>query len=291
MIAAITSCTNTSNPSVMVAAGLLAKKAVERGLADQALGQGEPGPGLQGGHRLSARRRARQSYLDQLRFNLVGYGCTTCIGNSGPLSPEVTEAIHENDLVAVGRALGQPQFRGPHQPRGPGQLPRLAAAGRRLRPGRHHGFRPAKTSRWATIARASPVYLKDIWPSQREIQDTILKSVRSEMFQSKYAEVFAGDDQWNSLPVPQGDLYEWDPKSTYVKNPPYFSDMTVKPAAVAPIAKARVLARAGRQHHDRPHLAGRLDQDGQPGRAIPDRAWSRASRTSTPTDHAGGTTR
>jgi aconitate hydratase len=240
VIAAITSCTNTSNPSVMVAAGLLAKKAVERGLRTKPWVKASLAPGskvvtdyLQDA--------GLQTYLDQLRFNLVGYGCTTCIGNSGPLSPEVTEAIHKDDLVAAAVLSGNRNFEG--------RINAEVRANYLASPPLVVAYALAGTMDFdmqsdslGNDQQGQPVFLKDIWPTQREIQDTILKSVRSEMFQSKYAEVFAGDEHWNSLPTPEGDLYAWDPSSTYVKNPPYFTDMSVKPAPVAPIVKARVLA-------------------------------------------------
>ena len=154
VIAAITSCTNTSNPSVMVAAGLLAKKAVERGLTTKPWVKTSLAPGSKVVTDY-LKDAGLDAYLDQLRFHLVGYGCTTCIGNSGPLPLEISKAIHDDDLVAVAVLCGQPQLRGADQLRGPGQLPRLAAAGRRLRPGRHHGHRPARPSRSATTRAAS----------------------------------------------------------------------------------------------------------------------------------------
>ena len=232
VIAAITSCTNTSNPSVMVAAGLLAKKAVERGLMTKPWVKASLAPGSKvvTDYLTDA---GLQTYLDQLRFNLVGYGCTTCIGNSGPLSPEVTEAIHKDDLVAAAVLSGNRNFEGRINPEvranylaSPPLVVAYALAGTM-------DF-DMQNEPLGSDQKGQPVFLKDVWPSQREIADTILKSVRSEMFQSKYAEVFLGDEHWASLPTPEGDLYLWDSASTYVKNPPYFLDMTVKPAPVAP---------------------------------------------------------
>jgi aconitate hydratase len=240
VIAAITSCTNTSNPSVMVAAGLLAKNAVERGLRTKPWVKASLAPGskvvtdyLQ--------HAGLDKYLDELRFNLVGYGCTTCIGNSGPLSSEVTEAIHKNDLVAAAVLSGNRNFEG--------RINAEVRANYLASPPLVVAYALAGTMDFdmeneslGNDRQGRPVYLKDLWPSQREIQDTILKSVRSDMFQTKYAEVFEGDAHWTSLPVPEGDLYEWDGSSTYVKNPPYFVGIEKKPAPVAPIEKARVLA-------------------------------------------------
>jgi aconitate hydratase len=270
VIAAITSCTNTSNPSVMVAAGLLAKKAVERGLSTKPWVKASLAPGskvvtdyLQDA--------GLQSYLDKLRFNLVGYGCTTCIGNSGPLSPEVTEAIHKDDLVAAAVLSGNRNFEGrinsevrANYLASPPLVVAYALAGTM-------DF-DMQTEPLGNDQQGRPVFLKDIWPSQREIEDTILKSVRSEMFQSKYAEVFAGDEHWNSLPTPEGDLYEWDPNSTYVKNPPYFTDMTVKPTPVAPIENARALAKLGDSiTTDHISPAGSIKKDSPAGRYLMER--------------------
>ncbi len=273
VIAAITSCTNTSNPSVMVAAGLLAKKAVERGLRTKPWVKASLAPGskvvtdyLQDA--------GLQSYLDQLRFNLVGYGCTTCIGNSGPLSPAVTEAIHKDDLVAAAVLSGNRNFEGRINPEvranylaSPPLVVAYALAGTM-------DFDMQREA-LGNDQQGRPVFLKDIWPSQREIQDTILKSVRSEMFQSKYAEVFEGDENWTSLPTPQGDLYEWDSSSTYVKNPPYFTDMTVKPAPIARIENARVLALLGDSiTTDHISPAGSIKKDSPAGRYLIERGVS-----------------
>jgi aconitate hydratase len=270
VIAAITSCTNTSNPSVMVAAGLLAKKAVERGLRSKPWVKASLAPGSKVVTDY-LEHAGLQTYLDQLRFNLVGYGCTTCIGNSGPLSPEVTEAIHKDDLVAAAVLSGNRNFEGRINPEvranylaSPPLVVAYALAGTM---DFDMGREPLGNDQ-----SGRPVFLKDIWPSQSEIQDTILKSVQSEMFQSKYAEVFEGDENWNSLPTPLGDLYEWDQSSTYVKNPPYFTDMTVKPAAVAPIENARVLALLGDSiTTDHISPAGSIKKDSPAGRYLIER--------------------
>jgi len=270
VIAAITSCTNTSNPSVMVAAGLLAKKAVERGLRTKPWVKASLAPGskvvtdyLQ--------HAGLDKYLDELRFNLVGYGCTTCIGNSGPLSSEVTEAIHQNDLVVAAVLSGNRNFEG--------RINAEVRANYLASPPLVVAYALAGTMDFdmereplGNDRQGRPVYLKDLWPSQREIQDTILKSVRSDMFQTKYAEVFQGDERWSSLPVPEGDLYRWDESSTYVKNPPYFVGMEKKPAPVAPIAKARVLAVLGDSiTTDHISPAGSIKVDSPAGRYLIER--------------------
>jgi aconitate hydratase len=270
VIAAITSCTNTSNPSVMVAAGLLAKKAVERGLRTKPWVKASLAPGSKVVTDY-LEHAGLQTYLDQLRFNLVGYGCTTCIGNSGPLSPEVTEAIHKDDLVAAAVLSGNRNFEGRINPEvranylaSPPLVVAYALAGTMDFDMHREPLGNDQSGR--------PVFLKDIWPSQREIQDIILKSVQSEMFQSKYAEVFEGDENWSSLPTPEGDLYEWDQSSTYVKNPPYFTDMTVQPEPVAPIENARVLALLGDSiTTDHISPAGSIKKDSPAGRYLIDR--------------------
>ncbi len=270
VIAAITSCTNTSNPSVMVAAGLLAKKAVERGLNTKPWVKASLAPGSKVVTDY-LEDAGLQTYLDKLRFNLVGYGCTTCIGNSGPLSPEVTEAIRKDDLVAAAVLSGNRNFEGRINPEvranylaSPPLVVAYALAGTM-------DF-DMERQPLGNDQKGRPVYLKDIWPSQREIQDTILKSVRSEMFQSKYAEVFEGDERWKSLPTPEGDLYQWDKSSTYVKNPPYFLDMTVKPAPIASIEKARVLAYLGDSiTTDHISPAGSIKKDSPAGRYLIER--------------------
>jgi aconitate hydratase len=243
VIAAITSCTNTSNPSVMVAAGLLARKAVERGLRTKPWVKASLAPGSKVVTDY-LKDAGLDRYLDELRFNLVGYGCTTCIGNSGPLPADVAEAIERDDLVAVAVLSGNRNFEGrinsdvrANYLASPPLVVAYALAGTM--------DIDLESEPLGTDKQGRAVYLRDVWPSQHEIQDTILRSVRSEMFQTKYAEVFEGDERWNSLPVPKGDLYAWDPASTYVKNPPYFLQMTAEPPPVAPIVSARVLAVLG----------------------------------------------
>jgi aconitate hydratase len=243
VIAAITSCTNTSNPSVMVAAGLLAKKAVEKGLAAKPWVKTSLAPGSQ--VVTEYLRDAKLSpYLDELRFNVVGYGCTTCIGNSGPLAPEISEAIREQDLVAVAVLSGNRNFEGRINPdvranylASPPLVVAYALAGTM--------DIDLQNEPLGTDRQGNPVYLRDIWPTQREVAETILKSVRSQMFREKYAAVFEGNAQWKDLPVPEGELYAWDPTSTYVKHPPYFVDMPLEPQPVEQIRGARVLAFLG----------------------------------------------
>ncbi len=270
VIAAITSCTNTSNPSVMVAAGLVAKKAVEHGLRTKPWVKASLAPGSKVVTDY-LKDAGLDTFLDQLRFNLVGYGCTTCIGNSGPLPTAVSESIQKDDLVAVAVLSGNRNFEGRINPdvranylASPPLVVAYALAGT-MDIDLHN-------DPLGSDPKGKPVFLKDIWPSQREIEDTIQKSVRSEMFQKQYAEVFEGDATWSSLPVPQGDLYEWDQTSTYVKNPPYFVDMTIKPAPVAPIVKARVLAFLGDSiTTDHISPAGSIKKDGPAGRYLIER--------------------
>ena len=243
VIAAITSCTNTSNPSVMIGAGLLAKKAVERGLKPKPWVKASLAPGSKvvtdylDDSGLSAS-------LDALGFNTVGYGCTTCIGNSGPLSKEIARAIQEDDLVTVSVLSGNRNFEG--------RINSEVKANYLASPPLVVAYALAgsidvdlTTEPLGTGSDGRPVYLRDIWPSQKEIHETILKSVRAEMYRRKYAEVFQGDARWQSLPTPEGDLYEWDDASTYVKNPPYFLGMGVDPEPVREIKDARVLALLG----------------------------------------------
>ncbi len=243
VIAAITSCTNTSNPSVMLAAGLLAKKAVERGLESKPWVKTSLAPGSKvvTDYLTDA---GLLPYLEKLRFHLVGYGCTTCIGNSGPLPAAVSKEIEENDLVVAAVLSGNRNFEGRIQSEvranylaSPPLVVAYALAGR-MDIDLHND--PLGKDK-----QGQAVFLKDLWPTQREIHDTMRKSIRSEMFHKQYSEVFQGDPQWNALPVPEGDRYEWDLKSTYVKHPPYFEGMTLQPPPVADIRGARVLAVLG----------------------------------------------
>jgi aconitate hydratase A / 2-methylisocitrate dehydratase len=240
VIAAITSCTNTSNPSVMVAAGLLAKRAVERGLAVPPWVKTSLAPGSKVVTEY-LREAGLTPYLDRLGFNLVGYGCTTCIGNSGPLPEPISRAIDEGGLVAVSVLSGNRNFEG-----------RINSDVRA-----NYLASPPLVVAYALVGRIDldlhaeplgrgedgrPVYLKDIWPSRLEVEETIQRAVRPEQFREQYKDVFAGDERWNGLAVPEGDTYAWDPASTYVKLPPYFDGMPAQPAAVEEIRGARVLA-------------------------------------------------
>ena len=242
VIGAITSCTNTSNPEVMLGAGLLARKAVEKGLRTPPWVKTSLAPGSQVvTEYLDA--AGVTPYLNQLGFDLVGYGCTTCIGNSGPLDEEITAAIKDADLVAAAVLSGNRNFEGRVNPDTRANYlasPPLVVA-----------YSLAGRMDWDPYTEAigegtdGPVFLKDIWPSQAEVQEAVRSSVRSEMFRSKYADVFNGGPEWQQLETPDGDLFKWDSWSTYIKNPPYFEGMTATPAPVKDIANARVLAMLG----------------------------------------------
>ena len=242
VIAAITSCTNTSNPSVMLAAGLLAKKAVEKGLTRKPWVKSSLAPGSKVVTDYLA-KAGLQEYLDQLGYNLVGYGCTTCIGNSGPLAPEIDKAISDGDLIAASVLSGNRNFEGRiHQNSRTNWLasPPLVVA-----------FALAGTVRInmekdpiGQDKDGKDVFLKDIWPSSKEIQEALL-SVDTQMFSKEYASVFDGDKHWKSLPVPQSKTYEWDPKSTYIRNPPFFDGLTAEVEDVEPVKNARILALLG----------------------------------------------
>jgi len=239
VIAAITSCTNTSNPSVMIAAGLLARRAVEKGLASKPWVKTSLAPGSKVVTEYY-NAAGLTPYLDQLGFNLVGYGCTTCIGNSGPLPPAISKTIEERDLVAVAVLSGNRNFEGrinsdvrANYLASPPLVVAYALAGRI-----DVDF---QTEPLGTGKDGQPVYLRDVWPTRQEVEETILRAVRSDMFRDQYRDVFAGDEHWNGLDVPLGDTYAWDPDSTYVRQPPYFVDMPAEPAPVEDIHGARVL--------------------------------------------------
>jgi aconitate hydratase len=243
VIAAITSCTNTSNPSLMLGAGLLAKKAVERGLQVKPWVKTSLAPGSKV---VTDYLRASKldTYLDKLKFNLVGYGCTTCIGNSGPLPDAIGAAIKENNLVAVSVLSGNRNFEGRIHPlvranylASPPLVVAYALAGRM--------DVDLTTEALGNGSDGKPVFLKDIWPTPQEIESTVRASVTTEMYLQEYGEVFEGDAHWKSMKVPEGDLYQWDPKSTYIKLPPYFENMPKTPPALADIQGARVLAVLG----------------------------------------------
>jgi aconitate hydratase len=243
VIAAITSCTNTSNPSLMLGAGLLAKKAVERGLHVKPWVKTSLAPGSKVvTDYLDSSGLTK--YLEKLNFHLVGYGCTTCIGNSGPLPEAIGAAIKDNNLVAVAVLSGNRNFEGRIHPlvranylASPPLVVAYALAGRM--------DMDLTTESLGADSAGKPVYLRDIWPTPQEIESTVRDSVTSEMYSKEYANVFEGDAHWKSMPVPEGDLYKWDPKSTYIKQPPFFENMPKTPPALADIHGARVLAILG----------------------------------------------
>jgi len=239
VIAAITSCTNTSNPSVMLAAGLVAKKAVERGLTSQPWVKTSLAPGskvvtdyLQ--------QAGLMRYLEQLRFHLVGYGCTTCIGNSGPLPEPVSAAVAEGELVVCAVLSGNRNFEGRIQQEvranylaSPPLVVAYALAGRI--------DLDLQTDPLGTGKDGKPVYLRDIWPSAKEVDDLIRSSIKSAMFHKEYGEVFAGDARWRDLPVPAGDRFAWEPESTYIRRAPYFDGMPKTPGPITDIRDGRIL--------------------------------------------------
>ncbi|MFE1260062.1 aconitate hydratase AcnA [Streptomyces albogriseolus] len=242
-VAAITSCTNTSNPYVMVAAALVAKKAVEKGLTRKPWVKTTLAPGSKVVTDYFE-KAGLTPYLDKVGFNLVGYGCTTCIGNSGPLPEEVSKAVNEHDLAVTSVLSGNRNFEGRINPdvkmnylASPPLVVAYALAG----------------SMKVDITREAlgydqdnnPVFLKDIWPSEAEVNDVVANAIGEDMFSKSYADVFAGDAQWQALPIPTGDTFEWDAESTYVRKPPYFEGMQMEPAPVEDITGARVLAKLG----------------------------------------------
>jgi aconitate hydratase len=241
VIAAITSCTNTSNPSVMLAAGLLAKKAVEKGLSTKPWVKTSLAPGSKVVTEYFD-KAGLTPYLDALRFNTVGYGCTTCIGNSGPLPTEISAAIEQGGLVAASVLSGNRNFEGRVQQdvkanylMSPPLVVAYALAGRI--------DIDLTTTPLGEGSDGNPVYLRDIWPSQTEVSETISAAIRSDMYQRSYATVFDGDDLWQGIAIPEGDRFAWEAQSTYVRRPPYFDAMAAEPPArVAEITGARVLA-------------------------------------------------
>jgi aconitate hydratase len=243
VIAAITSCTNTSNPSVMIAAGILAKKAVEKGLTVPPWVKTSLAPGS----RVVTdyyEKAGLLTYLEKLRFNVVGYGCTTCIGNSGPLPADVSKSIDEHGLVAVSVLSGNRNFEGrvnvdvrANYLMSPPLVVAYALAGKI-----GHNF---DTDPLGADQKGAPVYLKDIWPTQQEVSEAIAKAVNSESFRKEYATVSDGDASWQGLSFPTGDVYQWEPDSTYIRQAPYFDGITQTPAPVSDILGARVLAVLG----------------------------------------------
>ncbi|HUA03375.1 MAG TPA: aconitate hydratase [Solirubrobacteraceae bacterium] len=267
VIAAITSCTNTSNPSVMLGAGLLARNAVQRGLSVKPWVKTSLAPGSKVVTEYLDRAGLTE-YLDDLGFNLVGYGCTTCIGNSGPLPTEISAAVQDSDLAVVSVLSGNRNFEGRINPdvkmnylASPPLCVAYAIAGTMdidlydepLGEDRH----------------GQPVFLADIWPSAAEVASVVEEAVQSDMFHKSYGEVFDGDDRWNSLEVPSGELFEWDPRSTYVRRPPFFDEMPREPVPPEDIERARVLAVLGDSvTTDHISPAGSIKRDGPAARYL-----------------------
>ena len=270
VIAAITSCTNTSNPSVMVAAGLLARKAVEKGLKVKPYVKTSLAPGS----RVVTEYLRKADLLDplsQLGFNLVAYGCTTCIGNSGPLPGEVAKAVSGSDLVAAAVLSGNRNFEGRINPlvrasylASPPLVVAFALAGR--------VDIDLDREPLGTAADGQPVYLRDVWPSQSEIADTMAKSLAADMFSEKYATVFEGSDMWKAIKVAGGELYRWDDSSTYIHHPPYFQTLSLDVPPVADISGARVLAMFGDSiNTDNISPAGNIAADSPAGKWLQER--------------------
>ena len=275
VIAAITSCTNTSNPSVMMAAGLLAKKAVEKGLTRKPWVKTTLAPGSQVVTDYYNKSGLTQ-YLDALGFNLVGYGCTTCIGNSGPVAPEISAAIQDNDLAAVAVLSGNRNFEGRINPdvkmnylASPPLVVAYAIAGSMAIDIQNDSLGNDKAG--------NPVYLKDIWPSAQEVAAVIDSSIDANMFTSRYQDVFAGDSRWQNLDTPTGATFDWDPKSTYVRRPPYFENMPVQPVPVTDVAGARVLAKLGDSvTTDHISPAGSIREDSPAGKYLKENGVAKA---------------
>jgi aconitate hydratase len=267
VIAAITSCTNTSNPSVMIGAGLVAKKAVEKGLKVPAWVKTSLAPGSKV-VRDYLENAGLMPYLEKLKFNIVGYGCTTCIGNSGPLPEEVSKTIDEKDLVVASVLSGNRNFEGrinsevrANYLMSPPLVVAFALAGRIDTDLRKDPIGKGKDG--------NPVYLADIWPTQREVEEAVDHSVTAEMFSKSYAEVFAGDERWRGLNVPKGQTYAWEKDSTYIRRAPYFDDMKIKPSPVQDIKNARVLAVLGDSvTTDHISPAGSIKKDGPAGKYL-----------------------
>ena len=267
VIAAITSCTNTSNPSVMLAAGLLAKKAVESGLEMPAWVKTSLAPGSK--VVLDYLETAGlMPYLEKLKFHIVGYGCTTCIGNSGPLPAEVSKEIEEKNLVVASVLSGNRNFEGrinsevrANYLMSPPLVVAFALAGRIDVDLRKDAIGKGKDGK--------PVYLADLWPSQAEVEQAMAGAISSEMFRKSYAEVYSGDERWRGLPIPKGETYAWEKESTYIRQAPYFDDMALKPSGIEDIKGARVLAVLGDSvTTDHISPAGSIKKDGPAGRYL-----------------------
>ena len=275
VIASITSCTNTSNPSVMIGAALLAKKAVEKGLRSKPWVKTTLAPGSKVVTDYYD-RAGLTTYMDQLGFNLVGYGCVTCIGNSGPLPAPISKAINENDLAVTAVLSGNRNFEGRISPdikmnylASPPLVVAYALAGTM-----DHDFEKDSIGK---DTNGNDVYLKDIWPTTEEIQSVINASISSEMFTKDYATVFEGDHRWKSLATPSGKVFEWDLKSTYVRKPPYFEGMPRNPEPVKDILKARVMAVLGDSvTTDHISPAGNIKADSPAGKYLAEHGIDRA---------------
>ncbi|HVD92760.1 MAG TPA: aconitate hydratase AcnA [Vicinamibacterales bacterium] len=271
VVAAITSCTNTSNPSVMIGAGLLARNAARRGLKSKPWVKTSLAPGsLVVTEYLRA--AGLMEPLAELGFNLVGYGCTTCIGNSGPLPEPVSSIVRDRNLVVASVLSGNRNFEGRIQSQvranylaSPPLVVAYALAGK---------MQVDLTSEpLGTGSDGEPVYLRDVWPSEREIQETMLTAVRRDMFRDQYAHVFDGDERWRSLPIPQGERFRWDDHSTYIRNPPFFEGLTIEPALQTDIRGARVLALLGDSvTTDHISPAGSIPADSPAGKWLMDHA-------------------
>jgi len=275
VIASITSCTNTSNPSVMVGAALLAKKAVEKGLKAKPWVKTTLAPGSKVVTDYYDRADLTR-YMEALGFNLVGYGCVTCIGNSGPLPAEISSAINEKDLAAAAVLSGNRNFEGRISPdvrmnylASPPLVVAYAIAG-----SMNHDF---QRDPLGVDKSGAPVFLKDIWPSAQEIEAVVANSITSEMFQKDYASVFEGDHRWKALDTPTGETFEWDPQSTYVRKPPYFEGMPRNPVPVRDIVGARVLAMLGDSvTTDHISPAGNIKADSPAGKYLQSHGVERA---------------
>ena len=275
VIASITSCTNTSNPSVMVGAALLAKKAVERGLKAKPWVKTTLAPGSKVVTDYYDRADLTR-YMEALGFNLVGYGCVTCIGNSGPLPAEISAAINEKDLAAAAVLSGNRNFEGRISPdvrmnylASPPLVVAYAITGTM-----NHDF---EKDALGLDQNGAPVFLKDIWPSAQEIESVVAESITSEMFRKDYASVFEGDHRWKALDTPTGETFEWDPQSTYVRKPPYFEGMPRNPIPVTDISGARVLAMLGDSvTTDHISPAGNIKADSPAGKYLQSHGVERA---------------
>ncbi len=268
VIAAITSCTNTSNPSVLIAAGLLAKNAIAKGLKVKPWVKTSLAPGSQVVTDYLTKAGLTKS-LDALGFNLVGYGCTTCIGNSGPLAEPISKAVAEGRSGGGLGAVGQPQLRGPGEPGRARQLSGLARRWWWPTPWPAPCSTDLATEPLGQGKGGKDVFLKDIWPTNKEIADIQRKVVGKDMFAARYGDVFKGDKNWQAIKVAGGQTYAWEMGSTYVQNPPYFEGLTMTPEPVTDIVEARILGIFGDSHHHRPHQPGRQHPQDLAGRRIP----------------------